>query len=133
MIYLPLTEICRKSVLNDEVPEDWKQANISCIFKKGNKQDPGNYGKVSLTSVIYKLLEKNIREEIVNHRTRHNLLSDRQFGFRKNRSSILKLLTALNEWTEALDKNSQVDTVYADFRKAFDSVTHKRLIKKVER
>ena len=64
--------------------------------------------------------------------TKYKLLSDSQFGFRKNRSTILQLLTVLNDWTEILDNNLQVDTVYTDFRKAFDSVPHKRLIKKVE-
>ena len=130
-IYIPLTEIFRKSLRSGEVPEDWRRANITCIFKKGNKQDPGNYRPVSLTSVICKLLESNIREEIMNHLSKHNLLSDSQFGFRKNRSTILQLLTVMEDWTEALDNNLQVDTVYMDFRKAFDSVPHKRLIKKL--
>ena len=129
--YIPLTEIFRKSLRSGEVPEDWRRANITCIFKKGNKQDPGNYRPVSLTSVICKLLESNIREEIMNHLSKHNLLSDSQFGFRKNRSTILQLLTVMEDWTEALDNNLQVDTVYMDFRKAFDSVPHKRLIKKL--
>ena len=50
----------------------------------------------------------------------------------KNRSTILQLLTVMNEWTEALDDGIQIDTVYLDFQKAFDSVPHKRLIKKLE-
>ena len=50
----------------------------------------------------------------------------------KNRSTILQLLTVMNEWTEALDDGIYIDTVYLDFRKAFDSVPHKRLIKKLE-
>ena len=101
-------------------------------FQKGNKQDPGNYRPVSLTSVICKLLESNIREVMMEHLSSHKLLSDSQFGFRKNRSTILQLLTVMEDWTEALDNNLQVDTVYMDFRKAFDSVPHKRLIKKLE-
>ena len=131
-IYLPLTDIFRKSVASGEVPEDWRKANITCIFKTGNRQDPGNYRPVSLTSVICKLLESNIREVMMEHLSSHKLLSDSQFGFRKNRSTILQLLTVMEDWTEALDNNLQVDTVYMDFRKAFDSIPHKRLIKKLE-
>ena len=67
-----------------------------------------------------------MREEIVNHLTVNKLLSNSQFGSRKNRSTILKLLTVMNEWT---DDGIQIYTVYLDFRKAFDSVPHKRLIK----
>ena len=44
----------------------------------------------------------------------------------------MQLLTVMSEWTEALDDGIQIDTVYLDFRKAFDSVPHKRLIKKLE-
>ena len=73
-----------------------------------------------------------MREGIVKHLTVNKLLSDSQFGFRKNRSTILQLFTVMNEWSEALGNNIQVDTVYLDFRKAFDSVPHRRLIKKLE-
>ena len=66
-IYLPLTDIFHKTLASGEVPEDWRIANITCIFKKGNKQDPENYRPVSLTSVICKLLESNIREAIMDH------------------------------------------------------------------
>ena len=131
-IYLPLSEIFQRSISTGDVPNDWKKANITCIFKKGNKQEPGNYRPVSLTSVLCKLLEGNIKEEVMNHLSRHNLLSDSQFGFRKNRSTILQLLTVMEDWTDALDNNLQVDTVYLDFKKAFDSVPHKRLVKKLE-
>ena len=68
-----------------------------------------------------------MREEIVNHLSVNKLLSDSQFGFRKNRSTILQLLTVMNEWTEALDDGVQIDTVYLDFRKAFDNVLHKKI------
>ena len=81
-IYLTLTDIFHKSLLSGVIPDDWKKANSTCIFKKGNKQDPGNYRPVSLTSVICKLLERTAREEIVNHLSVNKLLSDSQFGFR---------------------------------------------------
>ena len=57
-----------------------------------------------------------MREEIVNHLSVNKLLSDSQFGFReKNRSTILQLLTVMNEWTEVVDDGIQIDTVYLDF------------------
>ena len=64
----------------------------------------------------------------MSHLSRHNLLSDSQCGFRKNRSTILQLLTVMEDWTDALDNNLQVDTVFLDF----NSVPHKRLVKKLE-
>ena len=86
-IYLPLTDVILKSLSSGVIPDDWKKANIKCIFKKGNKQDSGNYRPVSLTSVICKLLERTVREEIVNHLSVNKLLSDSQFGFRKKNRS----------------------------------------------
>ena len=128
-----MTDIFRRTLAPGEVPEDWRKANITCIFKKSNKKDPGNYRPVPLSSVICKLLKSNIRLVIMDHLLSHKLLSDSQFGVRKNRSTVLHLLTVTEDWTEALDNNLQVDTVYLDFREAFDSVPHKRLIKKLER
>ena len=125
-----MTGIFRKTLASGEVPEDWIKANITCIFKKGIKQDPGNYRLVSLTSVTCKLLESNIREAIMDHLSSHKLLSDSQFGFRRNISTVLQLLTVMEDWTDTLDNNLQVDTAHLDFRKAFDSVTHTSLIKK---
>ena len=68
----------------------------------------------------------------MDHLSSYKLLSKSQYGFRRNRSTVLQLLTVLEDWTEALDNYLQVDTVYLDFRKAFDSVPHRRLIKKLE-
>ena len=68
----------------------------------------------------------------MNHLSRHNLLSDSQFGFIKNRSTILQLLTVMEDWTDALDNNLQVHTLYLNFKNAFDCVPHKRLVKKLE-
>jgi hypothetical protein len=51
VLTIPLADIFRKSFITGEVPEEWKKANVTPIFKKGTKKDPGNYGLVSLTSV----------------------------------------------------------------------------------
>lgn len=130
-IYLPLFNIFTKSLDSGKVPKDWKDANVTCIFKKGRKTEPGNYRPVSLTSVICKILEKFVREALLLHMTKNDLFTDSQFGFRNHRSTILQLLTVMEDWTEALDNNYQVDSVYLDFAKAFDSVPHCRLIHKL--
>jgi len=78
--------------------------------------------------VVCKILEKIIREQIVKHLNDHNLLSDCQYGFTKHRNTILQLLSVLEDWTEAFDKDLQVDSIYLDFKKAFDSAPHRRLL-----
>ena len=113
------------------VPQAWKHANISPIFKKGSKRNPGNYRPVSLTSICCKILESIIRKRIVDHMTKHNMFTEHQHGFMKRRSCTTQLLQVLETWTECLDQGQCIDVVYFDFQKAFDTVCHKRLITKL--
>ena len=102
------------------------------IFKKGRKQDPGNYRPVSLTCVLCKVMEKLIRQSVVEHLEQNKLISDEQHGFVRGRSCITHLLDVLDDWTTALEEGYSIDAIYMDFRKAFDSVPHCRLMSKLE-
>ena len=86
-----------------------------------------------MTSVIGKLMEKLVRNQIVNHVVCNLLFSKQQFGFIAGRSTTLQLLKVMDEWTEILDNSGTIDAVYMDFMNAFDKVPHKRLMKKMER
>jgi hypothetical protein len=129
----PLAIIFETSIKTGLLPEDWKCANITAIFKKGNKKVAGNYRPISLTSIVCNLMETLVREEIIEHMKRNKLFSKKQFGFISGRSTVLQLLQVLDKWTEILDKGGCVDTIYCDFMKAFDKVPHLRLIHKVEK
>jgi len=76
-------------------------------------------------------MEKIIRDDMVIHMKRNKLFSNKQFGFIKGRSTVLQMLIKLDEWTEALDRGKEVDCIYTDFEKAFDTVPHKRLMIKI--
>jgi hypothetical protein len=131
-IALPLCFIYNKSISSGVVPEDWKMAEVIAIHKKGSRSDRGNYRPVSLTSICCKILESIIRDHIMNHMSENKLLSDKQFGFIKGRSTMLQLLHMLDKWTRYLEEGGQVDAIYTDFEKAFDKVPHKRLISKLQ-
>jgi len=88
----PLTILFKRSLDHCEIPVDWKRANISAIFKKGSKKDPGNYRPVSLTSHAGKLFEKLVKEEIVQHLERNKLINSSQHGFMQNKSCLTNLL-----------------------------------------
>ena len=131
VLALPLHILFETSFRLKQLPQDWKSANISAIFKKGSKLDVGNYRPVSLTCICCKIMESIIRDNIFTFFIDNKLFSPRQFGFMKGRSTVLQLLKVLDEWTELLESGGQVDVIYTDFEKAFDKVPHKRLISKL--
>ena len=114
------------------VPSEWKEANITLLFKKGSRNKPENYRPVSLTSVVCKLLETLIRDHMVEFLVKHKLINTSQHGFLKARSYLTNLLCFLEEITKWVDDGSPVDVVYLDFQKAFDKVPHQRLLLKLK-
>ena len=66
------------------------------------------------------------------HFLNNDLLSNKQYGFIKGRSTVLQLLCILDDWTAQLDQGGQVDVIYTDFEKAFDKVPHQRLLIKLK-
>ena len=127
-----LAHISNDSLSSESLPEDWKQAQISAIHKKGSRSEPGNYRPVSLTSIACKITESIIRDKILNHLRTNDLLSNRQYGFVGRRSTALQLLKILDDWSQILDEGGELDVVYTDFMKAFDTVPHRRLLKKLQ-
>ncbi len=129
----PLTHLFKLSLSEGYLPNSWREANITPIFKnKGNRSQPTNYRPVSLTSVICKLLESLIKDAIIDHLLRFNLLYKHQHAFIGKRSCTTQLLEALDNWTKLLEDEDTVDVVYLDFAKAFDTVPHLRLIEKLK-
>lgn len=129
---LPLKVLFETSLESAELPSDWRNANITAIFKKGDKKKAGNYRPVSLTSIVCKILEAIIREDLIKHVMKYNLISKFQYGFMPGRSTTLQLIKVLDLWLETLDNKGCVDVIYCDFMKAFDKVPHKRLLHKLK-
>ena len=130
VIAVPVHILFKNSLQTGSIPKIWKTANITAIYKKGDKKFAGNYRPVSLTCIICKLLEKIVRESMVNHMKKYDLFSDKQYGFISGRSTVLQLLAVLESWTQSLDVGNDIDVAYCDYMKAFDKVSHRRLIHK---
>ncbi len=129
----PLTMLFQKSVHEGYLPMSWKDANVTPIYKsKGAKSSPNNYRPVSLTSIICKILETIIKDEVLDHLKRNNLLYKHQHAFVGQRSCTTQILEAIDTLTSILEKDDTLDSIYLDFAKAFDSVPHQRLLTKIK-
>ena len=129
---LPLSLIFMKSMQSGVVPQDWRDANVTPIFKKGSKHSTDNYRPVSLTSIPCKIMESIMKDEMLDYLLRHSLLKSSQHGFMPKKSCATNLLEFLEKITEFFDNGTPVDILYLDFSKAFDKVPHRRLLAKVE-
>ena len=99
-ITLPIFIIMSKSLEENYVPEDWKLANVSPIYKnKGPKNLAENYRPISLTSIVCRMVEKIVKHQIMEHLIREDLLSKRQHGFINKRSTVTQLLCFLDACT----------------------------------
>jgi hypothetical protein len=127
-----LTIIYKKSLESGIVPEDWRVANVTPIFKKGSKAEACNYRPVSLTSVCCKIFESIVREGLMAHLLDNKLLKDSQHGFMPRKTCTTNLLEFLEKVTSAVDSGESVDVIFLDFAKAFDKVPKKRLLAKLK-
>ncbi|CAM5087737.1 unnamed protein product [Eretmochelys imbricata] len=115
-----------------EVPYDWKKANVVPIFKKGKKEDPGNYRPVSLTSVPGKIIKQVWKESISKHLEQRKGIRDSQHGFTKGKSCLTNLIAFYDEITGSVDEGKAVDLIYLDISKAFDTISHSILASKLK-
>ena len=125
----PLYLLYNKSLSSGIFPAVWKLAHVSPIIKSGPTYDVSNYRPISLRCVISKVFESIITDELV-HVFKH-LISPSQHGFFQNRSCSTNLFGDSEELHRCMDMALQVDVIYTDFSKAFDSVNQRILIEKL--
>jgi hypothetical protein len=127
-----LTVIFQTSIESGQLPTDWLSANISAVFKKGDRNKAENYRPVSLTSVACKLLEHIVCRHLHTHFEKFNILTTRNHGFRSGHSCETQLLTTMNDILISHDAGHQTDIIILDFSKAFDTVPHRKLLHKMD-
>ncbi|KAK4824361.1 LOW QUALITY PROTEIN: hypothetical protein QYF61_014021 [Mycteria americana] len=118
-----------KSWRSGHIPEDWKKANVNRIYKKGLKEDPGNYRPISLTSVPGKVMKRILLWPIISQ-MKHTI-GKSQHGFTKGKSCLTNLIAFYDQVTCLVDVGRAVNVVYLDFFKAFDMVSHNVLLEKL--
>ncbi len=125
-----LTIIFNNSLLSGSLPDKWKEANVVPVFKKGDKADILNYRPISLLCLPSKILERCIFNHLYSHLS--HVIVENQHGFRKQHSTVTQLLQFMDDIHKSLDKAGQIDLIYLDFAKAFDSVNHRCLLHKLQ-
>jgi len=128
----PLSIIFERFWRTGEVPKDWRKANVTPIFKKGKKEDPGNYRSVSLTSIPGKVMEQLILEVIIKQVEEKKVIRSSKHGFTKGKSCLTNLIALYDDMTGWVDEGRAV-VVYLDFSKAFDTVSHDILLGKLRK
>ena len=127
----PLRHIFSLSLSQGVVPQQLKIAKVIPIFKTGSKDSMDNYRPISLLPTFSKILEKIMYNRLSTYLENNNLLSPQQFGFRKAHSTVHPLSLFINQISDALNKKNHAIAIFCDLKKAFDTVDHSILIKKL--
>ena len=125
------TLLFQKTYKEGSLPDVWKTAWITPIYKKDGKCLAANYRWVSLTCVPCKLVEHILASHIRNHLDEYGIFYPGQHGFRKKLSCESQLLVTTHDFLCCLDSKQQVDVAILDFSKAFDVVPRQRLLRKL--
>ena len=114
------------------LPALWKCASITPVFKEGSPSDPANYRPISLTCIACKILQSGVKDALLQFLLKHKLINKHQHGFLSCKSTTTQLLECGLDWNIAnVNARSNIDIIYLDFSKAFDSVMHAKLIAKL--
>jgi hypothetical protein len=128
----PLSQIFIRSFEMSEIPHQWLVATITPAYKKkGDNSIPVNYRPISLIPVCAKVMESLVRDSMLSFMRYNDLLSTAQHGFMKNKSTLTNVLSTTNEWRKARQSKNDIHVCYIDFAKAFDSISHVKLLHKL--
>ena len=132
LITKPLSSIINCSLLNGIVPTKIKMAKVVPIFKKGDAENPANYRPISVLPYFSKYFEKIVYDRLSNYITEYGLIHQTQHGFQKGHSTYMALIDMEDRITKAIDANEFAVGIFIDLAKAFDTVDHTLLLKKLD-
>ena len=131
----PLTHIINMSIISGLFPKELKKSKVIPIHKKNSKVEPGNYRPVSILSIISKIFERVVCEQLTEYLTCNNYLYELQSGFRQSFSTESCLIHLSDFILKKQDMREYVGMIILDlqnWQKAFDTVNHKILINKLK-
>ena len=102
------------------------------LFKSGSRDQVGNYCPISVLPIVAKVFEKEVHKQLYKYLTDNNLLHPSQHGFRRKRSTQTALIKVVDNWLTNIDKGQVTAVVFLELAKAFDTVKHNILVRKLE-
>ena len=131
VIIKPLTHIVNLSLRTGEIPGYCKYAKVTPILKGGDVNDANNYRPISILPILAKIVEYFVNEQLTKYLDDNNILTSQQYGFRKQHSTTFLMFDLLDNIHESKSKSQTPAIIFLDVKKAFDSVDHDILIKKL--
>ena len=128
----PVTYIVNLSLQSGIMPDACKISKVIPIFKEGDRLDPGCYRPISLLPIIGKVIEYFANEQLKGYIEENKILTDHQYGFRKNCSTTYLMLNLFDKIFESKSQGYKPAILFLDVKKAFDTVNHDIMIKKLE-
>ena len=126
-----LTAILTASINTGIFPNEWKESMVSPVYKSGARNDPSNYRPISVIPVIAKIFERIVYDQLYEYLNNYNLLTTCQSGFRSLHSTLTALLEVTNSWSVNIDNGLINGVVFIDLKKAFDTIDHNIILKKL--
>ncbi len=127
-----ITYIVNLSITTESVPDDFKASRVTPIYKKKSKLDVSNYRPVSVLSCVSKILEKSVYVQVESYLSSNDLIFRFQSGFRPGYSTETCLIYLTDFMKQKISQGNYVGMLLLDVQKAFDSVDHSILVKKLE-
>ena len=127
----PLARIINISLETGVFPSDWKTSKLTSIYKSGARDCIENYRPISIIPAISKIIEKIVHRQLSAYLENDSLLNEYQFGFRKRRSTELASALFTDKIKKKVNQGKLVGSVFIDLSKAFDTLSHAKLITKL--